>query len=109
MSTATSEKHWRSVVRDSSGVPTIRGSSLKVVDLVRALKAYSYGPEELATAYSFLSREQIEAVLSFYAEHRQELDDDLARRDRESEEILLRIGQPPVAEKLAAAKRSRGR
>lgn len=64
----------------NNGKPVIRGSRLRVETLVNG-----YPPEEIAGAYPNLTLSAVYAALSYYYEHKQEMDE---LREREIAEAL---------------------
>jgi uncharacterized protein (DUF433 family) len=71
----------------SEGVPILSGTTMKVVELVSAQRAYGWSPEELYFQHPYLSLSQIHSALAYYWDHKEELDRDIERRDRLAEQI----------------------
>ena len=86
-------------------VPLIAGTTMKVVELVTAHQAHGWSPEELHFQFPHLSLGQIYAALTYYWDHKDELDADIARRDREVEEIRRELGPSAIAAKLRGSPR----
>jgi len=89
-------RRWRSVavetkyphvVLDERGVPMLKGTTLKVVELVAEKLAYGWSPEELHFQHPDLTLGQIHAALAYYWDHAEELDRDTAERMRKVEEL----------------------
>jgi uncharacterized protein (DUF433 family) len=74
------ETHYAHIVLDARGVPRIAGTTMKVVELVTAQTAYGWSAEELHFQFPHLSLGQIHSALAYYWDHRDELDQDIARR-----------------------------
>lgn len=74
------------VTLDERGVPVLTGTTMKVVELVMAQKAYGWSPEELHFQHPDLPLAQIHAALAYYWDHRADLDRDIDRRSRFVEE-----------------------
>jgi len=74
------ETRYEHIVLDGSNVPRIAGTNMKVVELVTAQAAYGWSPEELYFQFPHLSLGQIHSALAYYWDHRDELDQDMARR-----------------------------
>ncbi len=74
---ATSYEHIR---LDENDVPYIAGTTMKVIELVLAPKAYGWSPEELHFQHPYLSMSQIHSALAYYWEHKETLDADMERR-----------------------------
>ncbi|MGF1460262.1 MAG: DUF433 domain-containing protein [Leptolyngbyaceae cyanobacterium] len=62
-------------------VPIIAGTTLKIVELVMAQRAYGWTPEEIQINHRYLSMGQIYAALAYYWDHREALDADIEQRD----------------------------
>ena len=95
------------IIRDEHGIPWIDGANTKVVEIVSHHQAYGETPEELHHALPHLSVAQIEAALAFYAEHREEIEEDMERRRRYVERLMEELGQPPVVERIRRLRRER--
>lgn len=87
---------------DEKGVPFIAGTTMKVVELVMAQRAYGWSPEELHFQHPELSLGEIHSALAYYWDHRAELDQDIERRSCLVDEIRREIGPSLLAEKLRA-------
>jgi uncharacterized protein (DUF433 family) len=74
------ETRYEHIVLDDRGVPHIAGTTMKVVELVTAQTAYGWSPEELHFQFPHLSLGQIHSALAYDWDHRDELDQDIARR-----------------------------
>lgn len=96
---ATSYEH---IILDESGVPTIEGTSMKVVELVLETAAYGWSPEELHFQHPYLSLGQIHSALAYYWDHAEELDRDIKRRSEKVENIRERVGPSAIRDKLKA-------
>ena len=77
---AIAETRYEHIVLDDAGVPLIDGTTLKLIELVVAQQAYGWSPEELAFQFPHLTLGQIYSALAYYWDHRQDLDDEIARR-----------------------------
>jgi uncharacterized protein (DUF433 family) len=89
---------YEHVVVDDTGVPSIAGTTLKVVELVLEQRAYGWSPEELLFQHPYLSLGQIYSALAYYWDHQAELDEDIQQRLERVER--LRQAQAPTALEL---------
>lgn len=96
---STSYEH---VILDENGVPTIEGTSMKVVELVLEATAYGWSPEELHFQHPYLSLGQIHSALAYYWDHAEELDGDIKRRMERVEHIRQKVGPSALRDKLKA-------
>ncbi|HEX9945599.1 MAG TPA: DUF433 domain-containing protein [Thermoanaerobaculia bacterium] len=85
---------------DANGVPFLAGTTMKVVELVMAQRAYGWSPEEIHFQHPYLSLSQIHSALAYYWDHKDELDRDIERRSRFVEEVRQKTGPSPLKEKL---------
>ena len=68
-----------------AGRPVIAGKRFKVVHLIREHVAYGWSAEELALNHPQLTLGEIYSALAYYADHRLELDKELAASEAEAE------------------------
>lgn len=85
---------------DVNGVPFLAGTTMKVVELVMAQRAYGWSPEEIHFQHPYLSLSQIHSALAYYWDHKDELDQDIERRSRFVDELRQQAGPSPLKEKL---------
>ena len=100
---ATSYEH---VVLDEDGVPHIKGTTTKIVELAAEYLAHGYSPEEVCVQHSYLSLGQVHSAMSYYWDHEEEINADIERRREEVEALQAATPTPPIVEKLRALKRS---
>lgn len=87
---------------DANNVPIIVGASMKVVELIASVYAYGWSPEELHFQYPHLSMSQIHSALSYYWEHKAEIDADMERREEYAAKMQKEAGESPFAARLRA-------
>jgi uncharacterized protein (DUF433 family) len=97
MAVATRYEH---IVFDKKGVPHIKGTTTKVIEVAKDLLAHGWSPEEMHYQHSYLTMGQIHAALAYYWDHREELDADIERREREVEQIKRERGPSKLRAKL---------
>ena len=91
------ETRYAHIVLDARGVPRIAGTTMKVIELVTAQTAYGWSPEELHFRFPHLSLGQIHSALAYFWDHRDELDQDIARRPMpEPQRIFLHPSNLPA-------------
>lgn len=74
------ETRYEHIELDDNRVPSIIGTTMKVVELVVEQQAYGWSPEELHFQHPYLTLGEIHSALAFYWDHREELDRDIHRR-----------------------------
>jgi uncharacterized protein (DUF433 family) len=99
MTTATAYKY---VELDSSGVPIISGTTMKVIELVAGQLANGWSPEELHFQHPYISMGQIHSALAYYWDHQAELDTDIQRRQDYATQLRKAAQPSPLAQKLRA-------
>lgn len=98
------ETRYEHIVLDEAGVPLIANTTMKVIELVREYKAYGWSPEELHFQHPYLSLGQIHSALAYYWDHKEALDQEIARRQALVEELQRTTPTPPLVTKLRSAK-----
>jgi uncharacterized protein (DUF433 family) len=104
MATSSTTTAYEHIQLDEKGVAFIKGTTMKVVELVMAHKAYGWSPEELHFQHPYLTMSQIHSALAYYWEHKEELEADIQRRGEYVEQLREEAGPSP----LAARFRSQG-
>ncbi len=98
--TLSTNTEYKYILLDDRQVPFIKGTSMKVVELVTSVQAYGWSPEELHFQYPHLSMSQIYSALAYYWEHKEEIDADMKRRFEYSEKLRLEAGESILAKRL---------
>ncbi|MEH1805811.1 DUF433 domain-containing protein [Nostoc sp.] len=93
---------YKHILVNENNVPFIKGTSMKVVELITSIHAYGWSPEELHFQYPHLSMSQIYSALAYYWEHKEEIDADMQRRFEYAERLRLETGESPLAKRLRA-------
>jgi len=91
---------YQHVVLDEKGVPIIKGTSMKVSELVVERSAYGWSPEELHFQHPYLSLSQIHSALAYYWDHSAKLDQEISRRLKNMERIQGKREQSSLTARL---------
>lgn len=91
---AFTETRYEHVVLDARGVPVIADTTMRVDELVTAQATYGWSAEELHFQFPYLTLGQIHSALAYYWDHRDALDQQIARRLATVDE--LQRHSPPV-------------
>lgn len=91
------------IVIDDKGVARIAGKRTRVVDIVLDTQAYQMTPEQIQAEHPDLSLAQIFAALSYYHDHKRDMDALIARQSAEAEQLRAEAGESKVAKKLRDA------
>lgn len=97
---AFASTRYEHIALDHEGVPYIDATTMKVVELVTAQRAYGWSPEELHFQYPQLTLGQVHSALAFYWDHRNEMDRDIARRLANVEQLQQQRPTPLLRERL---------
>lgn len=97
MSTTTENKQ---VILNANGDPVIRGTTMKVIEIVQAQKAYGWSLAEIHLNHRYLSMEQVHAALAYYWANKETLDADMQRRLEYTEKMRQQQGKTIIERKL---------
>ncbi|MGD1698455.1 DUF433 domain-containing protein [Dapis sp. BLCC M229] len=98
----TTNTEYKYVHLDEKNVPIITGSTMKVVELITSVKAYSWTPEELHENYPHLRMSQIYSALAYYWDNQAEIDADMEKRYEYVEKLRQEAGESPFVKRLKA-------
>ena|SRR5438093_1026599 len=85
---------------DATGVARIAGTTTKVIEVAIDKLANGSSPEEMHFQYPHLSLAQIHAALSYYYEHQEQFDVEIARQLQEVKELRAKAGETPLHKRL---------
>ncbi len=94
------ETKYDHIELDVNAVPIIKGTTLKVIELVLAKSAYGWSPEELQFQHPYLTLGQIYSALAYYSDHQGELDNEIARRLESVNEMRSAMKPSPLLDRL---------
>jgi uncharacterized protein (DUF433 family) len=97
--TATDYKH---IVLNEHQVPILEGSTMKVIEIVMAQRAYGWTPEEIHINHRNLSMGQIYGALSYYWDHKPELDAAIDADLHAAKAMQAEVGESPFVVRLKA-------
>ena len=90
------------IALNSDKIPLIAGTTMKVVELVVAQRAYGWTPEEIQINHRHLSMGQIYAALAYYWDHREALDADIQQREAYVTQLEQQAEESPFVTRLKA-------
>ena|SRR5581483_9454263 len=85
---------------DPRGVPYIKGTRTKVVEVVLDRLAYHWDADEMHRQHPHLGLAQIYCALAYYYDHQAEIDAEIERSLRAVESIRASQPESPVRAKL---------
>jgi uncharacterized protein (DUF433 family) len=94
------------VVIDSTGVPVLAHTNMKVVELVSEYLAYGWSPEELLFNHPYLSLGQIHSALAYYWDNKAILEKEIEDRLKRVDGLRNDHPEPSLMERLRARKRA---
>jgi uncharacterized protein (DUF433 family) len=106
VSRVLSETRYEHIILDENQVPTIAGTTMKVIELVLDHVAYGWSAEELHFQHPYLAMGQIYSALAYYWDHKVELDQDIERRLECIDQVQQTAKPTPLAEQLKAKRLS---
>ena len=98
--TVTATSH---ILLDDAGVAWIDDTNTKVLEVVGDWQARGWSPEEIHFQHPHLSLGQIHAALSYYHDHRDEIEAQLKARREFADHLRAQQGETPVHTRLRAA------
>src|SRR5713101_1727867 len=90
------------IKRDDRGVAWIDETNVKVIEVVLDRLAYGWSPEEIHFQHPGLSLAQIHAGLAYYYDHQPEMDQEIARQERQVELLRQPVADSPLVSRLKA-------
>jgi uncharacterized protein (DUF433 family) len=80
-------------------VPILSGTTTKVIEVVLDHVAHHWDADEIRRQHPHLSLAQIHSALVYYYDHQAEMDGEIDRTIRASEDIRSRLGDGPLTAK----------
>lgn len=87
------------IVIDDRGIARIAGSRSRVIDVVLDQRS-GLTPDQIVEQYPHLGLAQVHAALSYYYDHRSEIDATIERQLHEVERLRAEAGEPPLVRRL---------
>jgi len=85
---------------DDRGVAWIDDTNTKVIEVALDMIAHGWSPEEIHFQHPHLSLAQIHAALSYYYDHRPELNAHIKRIAQGVEDSRAQAGESPIRKRL---------
>lgn len=87
---------------DAKGVACIDGMRTRVIDIAMDRIAYKWDADEIQRQHPHLSLAQIYSALAYYYDHQEQLDREIADRQRTADEFFAKTGEGPAMAKFRA-------
>lgn len=94
MLTKTEHPHIQINSEICRGSPVIAGTRIRVVDVAMEYEYMNCSPDDIINAHPYLKLEQVHDALSYYYEHREELDEKI----REDEKFIRKLRKAQKAD-----------
>jgi uncharacterized protein (DUF433 family) len=91
---------YEHIVVGEDGVPTIAGTTMKVVELVAERLAYGWSPEELQLQHPYLSLGKIHSALAYYWDHEEDLNREIEQGLQQMDQMRKAAGPSPLVKRL---------
>ena len=92
---------------DERGIAYITGTRMKVRLIVGEKIYWGLTPEQIQEGHDSLSLAQVHAALSYYYEHKTQMDAEIERVEQEAEQMRLKNPHPMTREDFEKRKRER--
>ena len=90
---------------DANGVAWIANTTTKVIEVVLDQEAFELTPTQIHAEHPHLSLAQVHGALSYYYDHKSELDEEIERRYQLVEQLRSNTGAPITGEQLRKRRR----
>jgi uncharacterized protein (DUF433 family) len=98
---------YKYVAIDEDGIPVIKPTTMKIELLIKERRAYKWGAKKQQEEHPYLILSQVHSALSYYSDHKKEIENDIKRRNEFVEEMRKKMGPSPLAEKIKAMRELR--
>jgi uncharacterized protein (DUF433 family) len=85
---------------DERYVAYITGTKMKVLQIVLEKQNWGLTPEEIHAGHPHLSLAEVYAALTYYYDHQEEVDAQMAQSDAEYEELRTTAGESPFVARM---------
>ena len=94
------------IQRDAAGTAWIDDTGVKVIQVAQAHLGHGWSAEAIHENYPHLSLAQIHAALSWFFDHQEEMEKDMALRESRARNLLAETGESPLQRRLRQLKES---
>ena len=88
------------IYRDEKGRACVKRAGVKVREIIESLEAYHCAPEELIRHFPQLKRSEVHAALTYYYDHRDEIDSEIRAGREFAEKFLAQNPELPLTKRL---------
>jgi uncharacterized protein (DUF433 family) len=98
---------YKYVMINEDGSPIIKPTKMRIELFINERRMFRCGVKSQQEGHPHLTIAQIHSALSYYYDHKKEIDRDIEEGERYVDEMIRVYGQNPAAEKLRAIKEAR--
>jgi uncharacterized protein (DUF433 family) len=98
------ETSYEHIILNKKAQPVIKGTKIKVIELILDKVAYGWSPEELQYQHSELTLGQVYSALAYYADHQEELDEEIEIQLKRVDQLRESVRPTPLVKRLKAKK-----
>ena len=92
---------------DDKGTAWVKRPGVSVKQVVESLQQLNYRPEEVVRHFPYLMLSEVHAVLSFYYDHRSEIDEAIRKGHEFVEHVRAETPESPATKRMREAMRRR--
>jgi uncharacterized protein (DUF433 family) len=98
---------YKYVAIDERGIPLIKPTTMKIIELISERRAYKWGAKKQQEEHPYLILSQVHSALSYYFDHKREIENDIKRRNEFVEEMRKKMGPSLLAERIKAIREAK--
>ena len=100
---------YKYVAIDEEGIPIIKPTKTKIEYIVTERRSCRWGPQMQQEQHPYLILSQIHSALSYYFDHKKEIDRDIVEGERFVDEFFSKLSPSPIAEKIKKIRQANDR
>jgi uncharacterized protein (DUF433 family) len=88
---------------DDEGAAWVKRAGVSVKQVVESLQQLNYRPEEVVRHFPYLMLSEVHAVLSYYYDHRSEIDEAMRKGNEFAEQVRAQTPEAPATQRAREA------
>ncbi len=98
------ETSYEHIILNEKNQAIIKGTKIKVIELVLDKIAYGWSPEEVQYQHPQLTLGQVYSALAYYADHQERLDEEMETQLEQIDQLRKSARPSPLIKRLKAKK-----
>jgi uncharacterized protein (DUF433 family) len=98
---------YKYVAIEEKGIPIIKPTTMKIEELINERRMFGFGVKRQQEGHPYLAIAQIHSALSYYFDHKKEIDAQIKYWNDLVEKMRKEAGSSPLAEKIKAIREAR--